>query len=192
MEQQIQDLINSIRKDGIESAANESRRIIEEAEKKAEKIVCDAHSERDRLLSDAEKEIAKEKKSLYDSLSLAARDLSLSFKKETERKIQKILDDRISASFDSELLKELIKTVVGSLTEGVDVVLPEEKRDSLSSSLLKELTSSLSGGSILYSSEFSGGFRVIEKNGGAYIDVSDEEVSKLLYPYLSSSIRKLI
>ena len=39
MEQQIQDLIASIKKDGIESATNESKKILEEARKEAERIV---------------------------------------------------------------------------------------------------------------------------------------------------------
>ena len=45
MELQIQDLVSSIRKDGIEAANAEAEAIISEAKKKAETIVADAKAE---------------------------------------------------------------------------------------------------------------------------------------------------
>ena len=42
------------------------------------------------------------------------------------------------------------------------------------------------------SSSVSGGFKVYSKDGSAYIDLSDEEITKLLYPYLSSSLKEII
>lgn len=45
MELQIQDLVSSIRKDGIDAANAEAEAIITEAKKKAEAIVADAKSE---------------------------------------------------------------------------------------------------------------------------------------------------
>lgn len=130
MEQQIQDLINSIKKDGIENATNESKRIIEEAQKKADEIINAAKAERDKLISDAEKEIAREKANYTESLKMAARDLSLSFKKDTEAKFQAILDEKVKGSFDESLLKELIAAVVkAEFDSDVTIVLPQtEKR----------------------------------------------------------------
>ena len=57
MEQQIQDLIASIKKDGIESATNESKKILEEARKEAERIVNEARKERDKIIADGKKTI---------------------------------------------------------------------------------------------------------------------------------------
>ena len=45
MEQQIQSLIDSIRKEGIDKARSESDKIIEDAKKSAEKIISDAKAE---------------------------------------------------------------------------------------------------------------------------------------------------
>ncbi len=194
MEQQIQDLINSIKKDGIDSATNESRKIIEEAEKKAETIIREANAERDRLIADGMRRLEKEKESFSESLKMAARDLSLSFRKEVEGKIQTLLDARVKEAFDGNLLKDLLKTVIEAEFKGdVTVELPEEKRKAVASSLAQELASSLSRGvELSFSSSLGGGFRVIAKDGRAFIDLSDDEVTKLLYPYLSSSVRELI
>ncbi len=194
MEQQIQDLINSIKKDGIDSATNESRKIIEEAEKKAETIIREANAERDRLIADGMRRLEKEKESFSESLKMAARDLSLSFRKEVEGKIQTLLDARVKEAFDGNLLRDLLKTVIEAEFKGdVTVELPEEKRKAVASSLAQELASSLSRGvELSFSSSLGGGFRVIAKDGRAFIDLSDDEVTKLLYPYLSSSVRELI
>ena len=194
MEQQIQDLINSIKKDGIDSATNESKRIIEEAEKKAETIIKDASAERDKLLADGRRQLEKEKESFSESLKMAARDLSLSFKKEVEGKIQALLDEKVKGAFDENLLKELLKTVIEAEFKGdVIVELPKEQKTAVAQSLAEELASSLGKGvELSFSSSLQGGFRVLAKDGRAYIDLSDDEVTKLLYPYLSSSVRDLI
>ena len=57
MELQIQDLVSSIRKDGIEAANAEAEAIISEAKKKADAIIADAKSEAKSIQEASEKEI---------------------------------------------------------------------------------------------------------------------------------------
>ncbi len=194
MEQQIQDLINSIKKDGIDSAEMEKKRIISEAEKERDRIILEAKNERESMLKSAMAEVEKEKERNNEALRLAARDLALSFKKEVEKKLQAILDEKVKSAFEGDLLKDTLKTVIeAEFKSGAVVTLPEENKDKLSLSLLKELTKELGCGiEIVYSKDFGGGFTVMDKDGKAYIDLTDEEVVKLLYPYLSSKIRELI
>ena len=194
MEQQIQDLINSIKKEGIESATEESRKIIEEATRKAEAIVKEAEAEKEKMLSDGMRQLEKEKASFSESLKMAARDLSLSFRKEIEGKIQALLDEKVKNAFDEATLKELLTTVIEAEFKGdVVVTLPEDKRKSIASSLASELASQLERGvELSFSQSLQGGFKVAAKDGRAYIDLSDEETVKLLYPYISSSVRELI
>ncbi len=194
MEQQIQDLINSIKKEGIDSANEEKKKIIEEAEAKAAAIIKEANAEKDKLLSDSMRQIEKEKESLRESLKMAARDLSLSFKKEVELKIQTLLDEKVKNAFDYDTLKSLLKTVIENEFKGdVAVVLPDDKKKEIALSLAEELAGELSRGvELTFSQSLSGGFRVVAKDGRAYIDLSDDECAKLLYPYISSSVRELI
>ncbi len=194
MEQQIQDLINSIKKEGIDSANEEKRKIIEEAEAKAQAIIKEANAEKDKLLSDSVKQIEKERESLKESLRMAARDLSLSFRKEVEGKIQALLDEKVKEAFDYETLKSLLKTVIEAEFKGdVTVVLPLEKQKEVALSLASELASELTKGvDLTFSASLQGGFRVVSKDGRAFIDLSDDECVKLLYPYISSSVRELI
>jgi vacuolar-type H+-ATPase subunit E/Vma4 len=140
------------------------------------------------------RQLEKEKESFSQSLKMAARDLSLSFKKEVEGKIQALLDEKVKGAFDEVLLKDLLKTVIEAEFKGdVTVELPQEKKTAIAQSLAEELASSLRKGvELSFSSSLQGGFRVIAKDGRAFIDLSDDEVTKLLYPYLSSSVRDLI
>ena len=96
MEQQIQDLIASIRKEGIDSARAEADRIIQEAKDKADAIVREAEKERDKMVADAEKSIALEKSSSEAAIRQAARDVSLSLKKSIEDEYSKILSAALS------------------------------------------------------------------------------------------------
>jgi F0F1-type ATP synthase membrane subunit b/b' len=57
MELQIQDLVSSIKKDGIDSANQQAAAILADARKQADAIVAEAKSQADKLRDDAKAEI---------------------------------------------------------------------------------------------------------------------------------------
>ena len=69
MELQIQDLVSSIRKDGIDAANAEAEAIIAEAKKKADAIIADAKSEAKSIQEASEKEIGILKESAATSMA---------------------------------------------------------------------------------------------------------------------------
>ena len=193
MEQQIQDLIASIKKDGIESATNESKKILEEARKEAERIVNEARKERDKIIADGKKTIEIERESSISSVKQAARDVSLTLRKNLEDKFKKILGNKVSSSLDEKVIAEAIVAVVKGECNGCDVEVSKEMVDKVNAVLTSQFAQELEKGVTLRSSSsVSGGFKVYSKDGSAYIDLSDEEITKLLYPYLSSSLKEII
>ena len=193
MEQQIQDLIASIKKDGIESATNESKKILEEARKEAERIVSEAKKERDKIIADGKKTIEIERESSISSVKQAARDVSLTLRKNLEDKFKKILGQKVSSSLDEKVIAEAIVAVVKGECNGCDVEVSKEMVDKVNAVLTSQFAKELENGVTLRaSSSVSGGFKVYSKDGSAYIDLSDEEITKLLYPYLSSSLKEII
>lgn len=196
MEQQIQDLINSIKKDGIESANNESKKILDDANKKAEMIISEATKKKNEMLEEAKKQIALERESSMAAVKQGARDLSLSFVKGTEEKFTQILKTKIDDSFSADVLKEVIVLAIQSEFDSKDVVveLPEKYKKTIADSILSDIKKEVEkdGLAFSFSSSLSGGFRVIENDGKAYIDLSSDEVTKLLYPYVSSTLRDMI
>ncbi len=192
MEQQIQDLIASIKKDGIESATNESKKILEEARKEAERIVSEAKKERDKIIADGKKTIEIERESSISSVKQAARDVSLTLRKNLEEKFQKILGQKVSAALDEKVLAEAIVAVVKGESNGCDVEVSKDMVDKINAILTSQFSKDLENGVTLRaSSSVTGGFKVYSKDGSAYIDLSDEEITKLLYPYLSSSLKEM-
>ena len=193
MEQQIQDLIASIKKDGIESATNESKKILEEARKEAERIVNEARKERDKIIADGKKTIEIERESSISSVKQAARDVSLTLRKNLEDRFKKILGQKVSSSLDEKVIAEAIVAVVKGECNGCDVEVSKEMVDKVNAVLTSQFAQELEKGVTLRSSSsVSGGFKVYSKDGSAYIDLSDEEITKLLYPYLSSSLKEII
>ena len=193
MEQQIQDLIASIKKDGIESATNESKKILEEARKEAERTVNEARKERDKIIADGKKTIEIERESSISSVKQAARDVSLTLRKNLEDKFKKILGQKVSSSLDEKVIAEAIVAVVKGECNGCDVEVSKEMVDKVNAVLTSQFAQELEKGVTLRSSSsVSGGFKVYSKDGSAYIDLSDEEITKLLYPYLSSSLKEII
>ena len=77
MELQIQDLVTSIRKEGVEAANAEAESIIAEARKKADSIVASAKAEAQQVRDASEKEIAILKESAAVSAEQAKRDAVL-------------------------------------------------------------------------------------------------------------------
>ena len=98
MELQIQDLVSSIRKEGLEAAKAEAESIIAEAKKKAESIVSGAKAEAQQHKDAAEKEIAILKESAEVGAEQAKRDAVLAFKTE----IQELLPITFALQFGSD------------------------------------------------------------------------------------------
>ena len=91
MELQIQDLVSSIKKDGIDSANREAAAIVAEARKQAEAIVADAKAEADRLRGDARAEIEVFESSAQLNAEQARRDAVLAFQQEIQKEFEKLL-----------------------------------------------------------------------------------------------------
>ena len=91
MELQIQDLVSSIRKEGIDAAQAEAGNIIAEAKKKAEEIIAQANAEAKSKKDSTEREISILKESAAMSAEQAKRDAVLSFKDEIKGEFEKIL-----------------------------------------------------------------------------------------------------
>ena len=195
MEQQIQDLIASIRKEGIEEAKKESERIISEAKAAASEIVAKAEAEKDKILENAKKSIALERQRSESAIKQAARDVSLSLKKSIEDSFQAILSQKVDAALSQDVLVRVLEAVVKAevTSSNVYVELSGNDFNALSAKLAESFKEQVKNGmEFRTSSSLSSGFRVVEKDGSFYVDMSGDECSKLLFPYLSASLRELL
>ncbi len=195
MAQQIQELVASIRKDGIEVAQQEAHAIVEEAKAQAAEILAKAKKEHDGLLSKAEREIATKEQSARASLAQASRDVQISMRDALTAQLDRILVDTVSKALSSKDVVSLIKTVVTLAGTPETKILEMNKTEfealgeSLKTSLADELKKGLE---IRPVTAVDGGFKLAEKDGTSFFDFTGAETAALLKPYLSHAIEALI
>jgi V/A-type H+-transporting ATPase subunit E len=195
MAQQIQDLVASIRRDGIEAAQKEADQIIADAKAEAAALVEKARKEAAREIEKAHKEIQTRDQSAISSLQQASRDVLLSLKKAIQAELDRILTADIEKAYSSKDLVNVIIKVVSSLSDigGKELQLSKKDFDQLATSLKKELGDELKKGlEIKAVPSARSGFRVSEKDGSAFYDFSAEETAELLRPFLSPSIQDIV
>ena len=180
MELQIQDLVSSIRKDGIDAANAEAEAIISEAKKKAEMIIADAKAEAKNIQETSEKEINILKESAALSAEQAKRDAMLAFKNEVQAEFEKILSAKIKNNLSDAALGKLIQAVVADEDVQNYSVEVAEVSDSLKAELAEEIKNGLE---IKPTRNVRAGFRLAARDGSGYFDCSDEEIMQMLMPY---------
>ena len=180
MELQIQDLVSSIRKDGIDAANAEAEAIISEAKKKAEMIIADAKAEAKNIQETSEKEISILKESAALSAEQAKRDAMLAFKNEVQAEFEKILSAKIKNNLSDAALGKLIQAVVADEDVQNYSVEVAGVSDSLKAELAEEIKNGLE---IKPTKSVRAGFRLAAKDGSGYFDCSDEEIMQMLMPY---------
>jgi len=191
MEQQIQDLVSSIRKEGVEEANRERDEILSNAKAEAAKIVSDAKKEAEKMKGDAKNECSLLLESSKAAISQAARDVSLSLKASIEKEIDGILSADVKKAMDTEAMRKIILDAVSAGFSDSDFILPKEKADEVASSLKAELAKEMKAG-LKISSGSSDGVKIVANDGSGYVDLSNEEIVNLIKPHLSASLREII
>lgn len=198
MEIQLQELIDQIKKDGVEAAQSEADAIIIAAKKEAESIIAEAQHQADKIISDAKSETQRMVKSGEDAIAQAGRNLLLSFRESISRELRSILNQNIGAVYASEQLTSLIvKTVEHwaekSDTEELTVILNAEDLKALEEAVLAGIKDKIQKGVTLKASDsFDGGFRIAVNGEDAFYDYSQEAVVDMLSKYLSPKVAQIL
>lgn len=198
MEIQLQELIEQIKKDGVEAAETEAESIIKAANEKAKKIIADAQAQADKILLDAKKENEKMVKSSEDAIRQAGRNLLISFRESVTKELNRILNENVNTVYSSKTLAEIIINVVESWAkkpeaENITVILNSKDLQALEDTLLAGLKEKMIAGVTLKAGDnFDAGFRISANSTGAYYDYSAESVVEMLSAYLSPKVTELL
>ncbi len=198
MEIQLQELIEQIKKDGVEAAENQAEAILLSAKAEAEKIIADAQAQADKLMADAKAENEKTVKSGEDAIRQAGRNLLISFRESVTRELGAIVGGNVNDVYSSDAFAKLVVNAVESWTgkpeaEDIAVILNSADLEKLEGALLAELKAKMLGGVTLKANDsFDGGFRIAVNNGAVYYDYSAEAVTDMLSNYLSPKVTALL
>lgn len=198
MEIQLQELIEQIKKDGVDAAEIQAAAILEEAKTEAEKIIADAKAQADKMIADAKAENAKTVKAGEDAIRQAGRNLLISFRESVTRELKAIVNDNVNAAYSSDAFVKLIVNAVESWAgkpeaDDISVILNGNDLEKLEEAILAELKTKMLGGVTLKANDnFDGGFRIAVNNGTVYYDYSAQAVTDMLSDYLSPAVTALL
>ncbi|MDR3174005.1 MAG: V-type ATP synthase subunit E [Treponema sp.] len=186
-----------MKKDGIESAADEASRLKAQAEAEAKRIVEAANKEAEALISRARADAERSEKAGIAALEQASRNLVLAFKAEIQTLLDKIVAQGVSASFGEDTLKavlpDLLKSWAAKGSDSLDLILPEAQLGKLRGYFNEKLAAELKKGVELKSDRNLGaGFRIANKDGSAYYDFSAEAAAELLSAYLNPRLAEIL
>ena len=198
MEIQLQELIDQIKRDGVEAAETEAESILNAAKAEAEKIISDAEIQADKILANAKSESERMVKSSEDAIRQAGRNLLISFRESVTNELNALLSKNVNAVYSSENLAQIIINVIESWAskpeaDNIAVILNSVDLKSLEDIILAGIKEKMLEGVTLKANDnFDGGFRISVNNGSAYYDYSADEVVEMLSNYLSPKVTELL
>lgn len=198
MDDQLQSLIEKIKKDGVVAAEKSASEKLAQAKAEADKIIADAKAEADKIVKKAKDETARMEKASEDSIRQASRNLILAFRESVTKELSALVAAGTEKAFSSDQLSKLVPEVVKAWTSKTDaadvsVLLNEKELEELETSLRSSLRAEIAKGLTLkLDKSINAGFRIGIEGGAAFIDVSDEAVADLFGAYLNPRVAALM
>ena len=199
MTQQVQELIDKIKNEGIEAARQKPQEIETEAQKKAQQIIQEAQAKANRMMTDAKEEIKKSEAASRMALSQASRNTLLGLRKEIENTLKKIIIKEVQDTLTHEqlfdLLSTTIKTFLSTASNGgsVEITLKPQDSAKIKDAFLTKLQSQIKKTiEVKASDEVGRGFVISFDGGKSSFDFSDESLAEYLASYLNREIADLV
>ena len=197
MEIQLQELIDKIKKEGLEAVQAEIAKLKQDAEQEAKNIVESANQQANKILTQAKDEAARIEKTSVAALEQASRNLLLSFQSEVQALLNKIVKEAVNSTYSADILKavlpELLKNWAAKNAESLDILLSENQINQLDDSFKALLAQTLKKGvEIKPLKNLDFGFHIVEKDGSAFYDFSADAVANLLSSYLNPKLAGLL
>jgi V/A-type H+-transporting ATPase subunit E len=203
-ETKLQELIDTLKKQGVESGEESSRKIVEDARKEAENIVAKAREEAGNIVSQAQKDADKRMEQLNSSMEIAASQFVTSLKRTIEENLlalpmKKALEsDLAGTAFLKELLETLVKEYVKQAGQkDLELILPKDQQEKLSDfsmQLIAKHAEQDDGeklGLTLKSENIDFGFLVGKADGNVRLDFTADAFQTLFLQFLTPRFREL-
>ncbi|MDR2484904.1 MAG: V-type ATP synthase subunit E [Treponema sp.] len=197
MDIQLQELIDKIKKEGIESASEEAARLKSQAEGEAKRIVEAAQREAEAIIAKGKADAGRSEKAGIAAVEQASRNLVLAFKGEIQALLDKIVARELADSYSEDTLKTVLPGLLSAWAskgvDGLDIILGEGDLKKLQAYFDEKLGAELKKGLELKADRsLSVGFRIGNKDGSAYYDFSAEAVAELLGAYLNPRLAEIL
>ena len=197
MDAQLQEIIDTIKSEGVETAEARRQEIIENANAKAQSIIDEAKKEADSIVADAKEEAQKHEASGKAALRQAGRDLILTVRSEVEKLFDKVVHEATGEALTGDKLADAVVAALNSWDESkvadLEVLLPQKSLEEIEAGLKKRLAEAMKKGvEIKPATSVQAGFRIATKDGSAYYDFSDEGIAEMLSSFVGPRLAELL
>lgn len=194
MEVQLQDIIDKIKREGLDTAQQEAQALKTAAEKNAQAVLAKAQADAEEIKSKARQDALRFEESAKAAISQAARDLTLSVKKSLEDLFAKLATESVKASYNQAVVEEAILSLVknwAAFPQGAQIQVDESLKAKLFDALKGKLKDAAAKQvSVVASPSVTLGFRI--QDGGAYYDFTAETIAKALASYVNPAIAQIL
>jgi len=197
MDTQLQELIETIKAEGVQSAEKQAEQIVAAAEEKAQEITANAERHAASIVEEAKADRSRQEAAGKEAVRQAARDLVLSVQAQLSAIFRAVVEGATGETFDAGVLESAVVTVVQAWAEGrdqsLDVLLSEGDLKKVESSLRNRLAEQLASGTEIKASPgVSSGFRIASRDGGVYYDFTADAVAEALAAYVTPRLAATI
>lgn len=197
MSQQVQELIEKIKTEGLQAAEQKAQEIEQQAQTNARKIIEGAKQEAQQLIAQAKQEAQKIQTSTQTSLKQASRDMLISLRKEVGRILQGIVaakvSDVLTAQHLASMITEVAKKAVEGDPAGLEVSVSAKDLKELQDGFIAQLQKEVKKPILLKACDDIGkGFVISFDQGKSNFDFTDAGLADYLGSYLNEQAAALL
>jgi len=195
MDVKLENLIEKIKKEGIEEAQQTSDELLKEAKQKAASIIDKAKKDAESIVQDGKRQSKQLQANAEAEIKQAARNTELLLKERINSLFDNVFKKQVSNTLSPEFLKELILKIADTWAkdDNKEVVLnsndKEKLQDLLFSGLQEEARNTIT---LKTSQDISKGFRIGMKGDQVYYDFSDEAIAEVLKSLLNPTLKEIL
>ena len=199
MSQQVQELIDKIKAEGVQAAGQKAKEIEDNARANAQKITAEAQARAKHIIAQADTQAKKTHESTEMALKQSARDMLLALKKEIQDVLRKVVSRQVKESLSPEQMAGIIAEVVkGSVKanlvdQNIEVALSASDLKKLKDGMIAKLQDEIKKPLTFRAGDgISSGFTISFDEGKSFFDFSDRSLIEYLSTYLNAQVAALL
>lgn len=199
MSQQVQELIDKIKNEGVQAADQKAKEIEAGAKASAQKTIAAAEAQAKHIIADARVQAQKTHESTEMALKQAARDMLLALKKEIEGVLEKVISRQVKEALSPQQLSDILGGIVKASVKAnladndIEVTLSagdlKKLKDGFIAKLQKEIKQPMT---FRTSDGISSGFTISFDEGKSCFDFTDTSLVEYLGTYLNTQVAALL
>ena len=199
MAEELQNLLEKIKRDGVEKANAEAAAIVAKAKSDAAAIVKTAQDEAAAAKAAAAEDAQENAARAEETIRQAARDTVISLKTDLLSRLNAVVKNCVGEAMTPEVMEQIILKMAeayGKSTESaesLEILLPKKEQEQAEAFLKSRLLAELKANpEINLTNEFNSGLQIAFRGTEVYFDFSDDALSEVLCRFVGPKLTSVI